>query len=329
MKYHNKKIYGFDSLLLNFLIRKFGTAIYWLVLTQSFLCFLCFLSKQADASEVVAVLEGRQWPYEKALEGIKKTCSCTPEVYYLQEIPSVTGFKKKVRSLQPRLLLAVGSKSLKFLLSNDMNLPVVYSMVLNPWALISTESTHIAGVSMNIDPKVYWEAMQRVKPAIKNVGIVYNPTQTQILKDHAEKLAIENGQKLYAIPAQNPKEALRAIKEIVSKIDAFWMIPDKTLIRQEITDTLVSYSFEKRFVLIGLSKKYVKAGALMAFSFDSKVIGKEAGKIANKILNNSSPMENNMVWAPGTELTVNLKTAGKIGVVIDPSFLKQADSIIE
>lgn len=282
-----------------------------------------------NAAEVIAILESRQWPYEKALEGIKETCSCSPEVYYLQEIPSITVFKNKVSSFKPRLLVAVGSKSLDFFLSYDFDLPIVYSMVLNPWSKVNTESKLVGGVSMNISPQLYWEAMRYIKPAIRSIGIVYNPEETKILKDQAEKLSIKTGQKLIAIAAHNPKEALFAIKSMSSRIDAFLMVPDKTLIRQEVIDTLVSYSLKQRFVLIGLSHKYVRAGALMAYSFNSEAIGKETGKIVNSFLNNIIPMENNPIWAQDTELAINLKTASKIGVTLDPSFIEKATSIIE
>jgi putative ABC transport system substrate-binding protein len=286
----------------------------WLLLFQAFVLFFLLSGKAVNAGEVVAILESHQWPYEKALEGIVEECFCTPEVYYLKEIPSVISFKKKIATLKPRLLVAVGSKALEYILSNKFSLPVVYAMVLNPWSKI---------------PQMYWEAMVHIKPAIKTVGLLYNPLVTQILKDHAEKLAKEAGQELIAIPVRNPKESLQAIKNMASLIDAFLMLPDKTLIRQEIIDTLVSSSLKKRFVLIGLSGKYVKAGALMAYSFNSKANGKSTGKIVKTLLSNSLQMNHNSKWAPETELAINLKTANKIGVVIDASLLEKADIIIK
>lgn len=320
---------GVSSLLNSLFSRNRTVSAYRLALFLPFLIFFSGPGKAAHASEVVALLEGRQWPYEMALAGIIETCKCTPEVYYLQEIPQVSGFKKKLAALQPRLLVAVGTKSLEYILSHDFALPVVYSMVLNPWAKVRHGSVAVTGVSMNVAPKIYWEAMDYIRPAIQRVGLVYNPDETQILKDYAEKLAIEHGQELIAMPAKNPKEALRAIKDMAFRIDAFWMLPDQTLIRQEIIDTLVSYSFEQRFVLIGLSSKHVTAGALMAYSFNSQAVGKAAGKMVNAILERSALVDNNSIWAPDTELVINLKTAHKIGVAIDPSFLERAESLVE
>jgi len=225
--------------------------------------------------------------------------------------------------------VAVGTKSLEYILSHDFALPVVYAMVLNPWAKVGPGSGVVKGVSMNIAPKIYWEAMAHISPAIQRIGLVYNPAETEILKDYAEKLAVEHGQELIAVPAQTPKEALRAIKDMASRIDAFWMLPDQTLIRQEVIDTLVSYSFEHDFVLIGLSGKHVTAGALMAYSFNSEAIGKSAGKMVHAILQRSAIGDDNSIWAPDTDLALNLKTAHKIGVSLDPSFVKRAESLIE
>jgi putative ABC transport system substrate-binding protein len=316
--------------LLNILFsRNIPAGAYRLAFFLSLLFFIFGAGKVASASEVVAIIEGRQWPYETALAGIAETCKCKPEVYYLQDILQVSGFQKKMASLQPSLLVAVGTKSLEYVLSQDFGLPVVYAMVLNPWANVSSSALDVTGVSMNVAPKIYWEAMDHIRPAIRRVGLVYNPAETQILKDYAEKLASEHGQELIAMPAQNPKEALRAIKDMAFRIDAFWMLPDQTLIRQEIIDTLVSYSFEKNFVLIGLSSKHVTAGALMAYSFNSKAIGRSAGKKVSAMLKSSPLVDNNSIWAPDTELAINLKTAHKIGVIIDQSFLERAESLIE
>lgn len=316
--------------MLNILFSKnIPAGTYRLTLFLSLLVFVSGAGRAACASEVVALLEGRQWPYEMALAGIVETCGCQPEVYYLQDILQVSVFKKKLTSLQPSLLVAVGTKSLEYILSHDFGLPVVYAMVLNPWANVRSSAQAVTGVSMNVAPKIYWEAMDHIKPAIQRVGLVYNPAETQILKDHAEKLAIEHGQELIAMPAQNPKEALHAIKDMAFRIDAFWMLPDQTLIRQEVIDTLVSYSIEQNFVLIGLSSKHVAAGALMAYSFNSKAIGRSAGKKVAAILKNSPPADNNSIWAPDTELVINLKTAHKIGVILDQSFLERAESLVE
>jgi putative ABC transport system substrate-binding protein len=279
--------------------------------------------------EAVAVIEGRQWPYEMALSGIVETCKCSVETYYLNEIKQVPTFKKKLAFEQPRLLLAIGTKSLEFILSNDFGLPVVYSMVLNPWSKISSRSSDVTGVSMNVSPGLYWDVLAHIRPAIRTVGLVYNPDETQKLKDYAEKLAVEHGQKLIAVPAHNPKEALHAIKGMASSIDAFWMLPDQSLIRQEIIDSLVSYSFEQHFVLIGLSSKHVSAGALMAYSFNSKSIGESSGRMVDAMLKSNTPKDGNSIWAPKTDLVINLKTANKIKVVIDPVILERAKSVIK
>jgi putative ABC transport system substrate-binding protein len=316
--------------LLNFLlVKNIPAGVNRLLLILSLLVFIPGAGKAACAGEVVALLEGRQWPYEMALAGIVETCGCQPEVYYLQEILQVSLFKKKLASLHPSLLVAVGTKSLEYILAHDFGVPVVYAMVLNPWANVRAGALAVTGVSMNVAPKIYWEAMDHIKPAIQKVGLVYNPAETQLLKDHAARLAIEHGQELIAMPAENPKEALHAIKDMAFRIDAFWMLPDQTLIRQEIIDTLVSYSIEQNFVLIGLSSKHVAAGALMAYSFNSKAIGRSAGKKVAAVLKHVPLVDDNSIWAPDTDLVINLKTASKIGVIIDQSLLERAESLVE
>jgi ABC-type uncharacterized transport system substrate-binding protein len=323
-----KKAYGV-SRLLNRLFGEIAFSPFHTILVLTL--FVCFwgIGRAAFASEVVAVIEGRQWPYEKALSGIVETCKCSVDTFYLDEIEQVSTFKKKLAFEQPRILVAVGTKSLEFIISNDFGLPVVYSMVLNPWSKIPSRSADVTGVSMNVSPDLYWDVLAHIRPAIRTVGLVYNPVETQKLKDYAEKLAVEHGQKLIAVPAHNPKEALHAIEGMASRIDAFWMLPDQSLVRQEIIDSLVSYSFEQHFVLIGLSSKHVSAGALMAYSFNSKSIGESSGRMVDATLKSTMPKDGNSIWAPKTDLAINLKTANRIKVVIDPVILKRAKSVVE
>lgn len=292
---------------------------------------LLLAGRQAGAVEksVVILLEGRQWPYERALAGLVEDCGCVSEVLYLESGPEAARLNQQVADLHPALLVAVGTKALHFVLAGDFGVPVVYAMVLNPWSIAGAVGERVIGVSMNIAPAVYWQAMDGIKPAISTIGMVYNPANTAPLKELAEELARHREQRLLSRSATNPTEALQAINEMASQVNAFWMIPDPTLIRQEVVDTLVAASIKHKFVLIGLSARYVEAGALLAYSFNSQAIGQSAGNLVKIMLNGQVPVDRQPGWAPEAELTINLKTAEKIRVVIDPALVNKAVTIIK
>ena len=108
------------------------------------------------------------------------------------------------------------------------------------------------------------------------------------------------------------------------EIDAFLMLPDFTVLTPESVKYLLLSSFKNKISLVGLSEKYVKQGALLSLSFDSKEIGKQAGELAYDRLEN---MQSKIVDPRTLRLFVNKNTAAQLNITIPDSVMKRAYQI--
>jgi transcription initiation factor TFIID TATA-box-binding protein len=79
---------------------------------------------------------------------------------------------------------------------------------------------------------------------------------------------------------------------------------------------MLLFAFRNRIPVIGISDKYVKSGVLLALSFDSEDIGRQAGELANRILSGEDVKKFSLIKPRMVKLSINLNTAEKIGIKI-------------
>jgi putative ABC transport system substrate-binding protein len=113
------------------------------------------------------------------------------------------------------------------------------------------------------------------------------------------------------------------------EIDALWILPDLTVLAPESVQYMLLFSFRYKIPVLGLSENQARMGALLGLSFESGWdIGSQAAELANGILSGRSVEDIPYTTARKVRLTVNLKTAGKLGVHIPKELLDRAAVVI-
>jgi putative ABC transport system substrate-binding protein len=204
--------------------------------------------------------------------------------------------------------------------------PVIYAMVFSPESATDGQK-NITGVSMNISPEKQFQAIREVLPDAKRVGIVYNPERSARLFGDAQSAASKHGITLVPKEAHALKEVFSAINELKGEIDAFWMLPDVTVITKETIEHLFLFSFENDIPIISFSEKYVEMGALMALAIDAEDIGMQAGEIANEILSGASVGDIPMHDPRRSRMFLNLRTAERMGIKIDKEIIRKSTTV--
>ena len=303
------------------------------VLNIIFLAPLFFIPNQIQANEVAAVKSADIQPYNRAINGFKKIVPSKVRQYLLKR-NQASGKEETlllIENKQTKLIFALGSDALDFAQTEYRDIPVLFSFVLNPEQAMGTDwmqsRTNLHGISMNIPPAAQFEILKLATPSIKRIGVVYDPLKTKKLIAEAKKAAAALGMTLITKAISLRTEAINAVDSMKGEVDAIWMVPDTTAITMESIKYTLLFSFRNRLPLIGISEKYVKIGALFALSFDSEKIGQQAGKIAIQILNDTSQSNSSYVEPKELKLTINVKTAKKIGLTIPSKLLESADKL--
>ena len=111
------------------------------------------------------------------------------------------------------------------------------------------------------------------------------------------------------------------------KIDAFWMLPDITVICPETVEFILLFSIENKIPIFSFSEKYVEMGALMSLSINPVDLGKQAGQIAEKILAGNYVMNIYGVEPEDIVISINVKVAKKFKINIHDEILHNAKII--
>jgi len=91
---------------------------------------------------------------------------------------------------------------------------------------------------------------------------------------------------------------------------------------------LIMNSVARRMPVIGESREYAEAGALLTYSVDWLDMFKRSAVYVVKILKGAKPADLPIEQPTKFELVVNLKTAKALGITIPESILLQANEVI-
>jgi hypothetical protein len=107
-------------------------------------------------------------------------------------------------------------------------------------------------------------------------------------------------------------------------------VPDETFLADEILQRVFLFSFEKKIPVLGLSERHTQMGALLSLSYGSaKDMGRQAGEVANRLMGEANKTPTAHVALRQVKLTLNLKTARKLGVEVPDGIIRQADNAVK
>jgi putative ABC transport system substrate-binding protein len=284
----------------------------------------------AATDKIAVIMSKHIIPFNTALKGFKEVVDCPCEIYdiALEEMNKTKTISKIMRNGSPKLILAIGSKALRFAQRNFPHLPIVFTMVTNPSRIVRKRH-HITGVRMEIPWETMFEYAKMIAPQHKRVGIILNYKRTEEEVKLVKDLAVKYGLEPVLRAVGNSSEAISEFKNIEDKIEAFLMVPDPYILTPKFYEYILLSSLRYKFVLAGLSPKYTRAGNLFSVMGSNRDWGAQAGSMANKILSGISPGHIPYGFAREYSLSINLKTAKRIGIKISRVTIDKADIIVK
>jgi putative ABC transport system substrate-binding protein len=276
--------------------------------------FILCCSLAEAGQQFVAVQSVRVEPYGEALKGFRSTFGVQIQRIIISELQG-TDISQEIRRINPDIVLAIGRDALSAV-KKMKNMPIVYLMVLNPQTVLSGEK-NISGVSMNISPEKQFKALLEVASQTKCIGLVYDPKRTADLVKDAQYAARRMGVSLLARKTKSSKEVPSLILDMKGKIDAFWMVPDITVITPDTVEFLILFSMENNIPILTFSEKYLELGAFMSTGIDPFDMGVQAGEMAKKILDGRDGESIQQANARRMVVSTNLMIAGKLGISLN------------
>jgi putative ABC transport system substrate-binding protein len=301
-------------------------------LIQCFLKYLCALLQVAcffaagiahaqPAQPIVRIASSASSaPFQQVVKSFKQTLrEALPQVKFI-----IDG-QDEVQPAAVSLVFTLGSHALKQAIETDAQQNILATMIINESVLKPAKNATAILLKTTARQQLEWH--RRVLPEYHRIAVLYNPQINQGWVDEAQKQALRLGMKLIAIPVDSAKKIPAALKQIGRDADTLLAITDKTVYSGKTAKSVLLFSFRNRIPFIGLSKAWVKAGALYALDWDYPALGRQSAAVALKILQGEPAGSIKTQAATTKNYLVNLKTVKHMKLKLTPDLMVMQHSI--
>lgn len=230
------------------------------------------------------------------------------------------------------ILLTLGNKaSLRAKASaKGTEIPIIIGACVRPIEAgliknMSRPEGNMTGVVVSDSGPKALELMTEIIPGLKKVYLPYNPADevSVVSLIGLDKVASGQGIELVFQEVYSMEEALAAIEKLPNDIGAIFRIPSPTL---DPRNGEISLAAIKRGLPV-VSRVQLDETVLATFAADLSEVGRQAARLANQIHNGIKPSDLPMEISD-VYFTLNLNTAGLIGVHVPDSIIANAKTII-
>ncbi len=259
--------------------------------------------------------------YNEAIDGFKEECKKAdiPIGAVLDLKGNVDAGDKVIKGVKPgypspRLILSVGVLATILAKEHYPFTPIIFCMVVNH-ERFALSGNNVTGIASEASVEEQLLAYKDFFGDRRNIGVIFDPTGSEegIIRK-AEQTANKMGFNLMKAEASFPNAVEAALKNIIDKIDTLWIIPNHIIVAQGSLDAIFKITAQRRLPTFSSSIAIVKAGALFAISPEYETIGRQASQIAQTLLSTPSTASLGVQRPEKLILTVNSKTAKKLGI---------------
>ena len=232
------------------------------------------------------------------------------------------------------VIVAIATPSAQAAAAATKSIPVVFAAVTDPVAAKLVKSwnasgTNVTGVSDRLPLAPQIDLLLKVKPGAKRVGYVYSPGEINsvtVLKELKAELG-KRGMIVVEAAAPRTVDIPSATKSLAGKVDVIYTTTDNNVV--SAYESLVRVAQESKLPLVASDTDSVKRGAIAALGMNYYDIGRQTGKMVDKILKGT----NVSTIAPETgkklSLVVSPEAAKKQGVTLSDALVKQATEVVK
>lgn len=281
----------------------------------------------AFAAGDIHIISSRQnEQFSETIEAFKQAISATHNKihFIVTDISNDNSQSNPVdlQSLQTELVFALGSQATKLALSQSKNIPVVSALILSEDLIM--QSSNATGIVLRYPMSIQLKWLKKVLPDVKRVGILYSPDKNSELVKEAKQQATKIGLEIVSIEVDNPRNLPAALDEMYRRSDVLMAIPDSAIYSGNTLKQVMLSSFRNRIPLIGLSRNWVKAGAIYAIEGNFKSIGLQSAALADSIMRNKKMPDHGFYFPTDVALVINEKTMRHMRRDIDAGVLNSA-----
>ena len=280
--------------------------------------------------------------YNQAVKGFKEALqeALPDESFDFWEVKDLISDKnlslddiEAIKNRNPKMIFVLGSVATTIAKEAFLDIPIVFSMVLNPVASgivvdMKSSGCNLTGASLDIPIQKQFQEIKAIFPKVKRIGVIYSFKENQELIKEAQGIASGMGFELLTEGINQGQEASAAFSKLIGKIDLLWSISDRTVFTSQFIRHSILNTLREKIPFMGLSPGYVKAGALFALSSDYEDVGRQAAETAVWIISGQRQPSDIPITTPRKiVISINLVAAEQIGMEIPLAVIQRANKI--
>ncbi|MDR4504672.1 MAG: ABC transporter substrate-binding protein [Candidatus Scalindua sp.] len=279
-------------------------------------------AKYAFSKDTAIIIKSQNLSaYNNVVAGFKREClnnNITIRSIYNLNGKMKVGRKmvRKIKKEKPDIILTIGVLATTIAKEEIEDIPILFCMVINHerYQLVKQ---NVTGISNEVPIENQVMGYQTIVETLRNIGVIYDPSNTGNIIEDAGLQMERIGIHLVKYEIKSSDMIDKALDDISGKIDALWILPDRTVVTKDSFNLIKTRTLENNIPLLCTNDVFVKAGALMAVFSDYVEIGMQAAQIANKILRIPSTNSLGIIYPDTFKLVVNSLTAKKLGLNLD------------
>lgn len=295
---------------------------------------LAALLPAGAAAQVVAVVKtADDLPaFEQAIEALRKTAGGEVVTGSLAADKKMwPKVQEQLAKKSPAVWVPVGPLALEQAAAASLGAPIVFMMI--PSEKNVPAGSKAAGVILRVPVDVQLKEIKKLLPAVKKVGVLYDPANTADDVAAAEKAVAGLGLAIAAVQVKDPTGLGAGLKALLDqKVDVLWMVADRTITPPGNNEAfaLIGETATKAGVpVVGYAAKHTEAGALFSVGPDFADIGAQAGEIVKRVAAGAAPESIGVQPARKASLSINLKVAGTLGVALPADAQSRASQVVK
>ncbi|NLW82721.1 MAG: ABC transporter substrate-binding protein [Desulfovibrionales bacterium] len=213
--------------------------------------------------------------------------------------------------------------------------PLLFTAITDPVGAglvrsLDRPGANITGVSDMLPVDKHMALVLQFYPQMKKLGMIYNAGEANSKTTVAMVQAQGNriGFEVVAVSVAKTSDVYQAAKSLIGKVDVIYLPTDNTVI--SALESVVKVCEQEKMPLFSADVDSVQRGTVAALAFDYYQHGYQTGLMAKRLLvDGVDPAVTPVETQRELVLHLNLKAAGKMGVVVPGEVRKAADRIYE
>jgi putative ABC transport system substrate-binding protein len=224
------------------------------------------------------------------------------------------------------VIVPVGTAAAQLMANAAKDIPIVFAASSTPVEAKLVESLdapggHVTGVSDVIDPVPDIDAIKKLIPSIKKVGLIWKlgdpagDAQAAAAKAHLDELGIG----YVEATITNGSDVTQSAESLVGKVDAIEIPGDTTTI--SAAAGILKVADSAKIPVFGGTSGAVEAGGVLSSTYDYKVVGEAVAAMVLKILGGADPAKTAVVIPATGGFDLNTTKLAALGIDV-PADLK-------